>query len=75
MLCVGFFLLFYQLIGRLARLWMFRFTTHQLGKALQPQIVAGALACIDHLCSAGFEERYTYKAGESASKPNTKLYM
>ncbi|CAM9233124.1 unnamed protein product [Ectocarpus fasciculatus] len=47
----------------------------KLGKALQPQIVAGALACIDLLCSAGFEERYAYKAGESASKPNTKLYM
>lgn len=47
----------------------------QTGKKLQPQIVAGALACMDLVCSAGFEERYAYAAGESASGPNTKLYL
>lgn len=49
----------------------------QTGKKLQPQIVAGALACMDLVCSAGFEERYAHTAGESAASPkaNTKLYV
>lgn len=50
--------------------------TPQMGKALQPQIVAGALACMDLVCSAGFDRRYAFAAGESAgnAKANTKLY-
>eukprot|EP00752_Nemacystus_decipiens_P003549 g3275.t1 len=49
----------------------------QMGKTLQLQIVAGALACMDLVCSAGFDQRYAFVAGESASNPkaNTKLYM
>eukprot|EP00903_Cladosiphon_okamuranus_P011333 g10683.t1 len=49
----------------------------QIGKKLQPQIVAGALACMDLVCSAGFHQRYAFVDGESASNPkaNTKLYM
>lgn len=48
-----------------------------MGKTLQPQIVAGALACMDLVCSAGFAQRYAFAAGEGASNPkaNTKLYM
>lgn len=47
-----------------------------MGKTLQPQIVAGALACMDLVCSKGFHERYVFAAGESATnaKANTKLY-
>lgn len=50
---------------------------HQMGKTLQPQIAAGALACMDLVCSAGFDQRYAFVAGESASnhRANTKLYM
>lgn len=44
----------------------------QLQKKLQPQVVAGALACIDLVCSAGFEERYA--SGANGEKRNKTLY-
>lgn len=53
------------------------YVKYQMGKTLQLQIVAGALACMDLVCSAGFAQRYAFAAGETASNPkaNTKLYM
>lgn len=46
----------------------------QLQKAQQPQIVAGAFACIDLVCSAGFEERYVWSADKGGEERNTTLY-
>lgn len=43
-------------------------------KALQPQVVAGALACIDLVCSAGYEDRYAFSDGVEGRKRNTDLY-